>query len=194
MIRLAKYISILGHPLLTIPVFVAIVMFRFKEFHEALFISFLIIGCIFIPLILLMYFKSKNGTYTNFDVSDKNQRKSLFWVAVPLLLIVTIILFKTNQSANLCISVLFASILVIVSQIVNYFIKSSLHVSLNIYLASLIFTFDYKISLIFFLFTALLCWSRVKLNRHTVKEIIFGLIIGAGISLIMLSVEGYIKI
>lgn len=189
--RLAKYISIIGHPLLTIPVFVAIVMFGFNELHVAIFISFLIIGCIFIPVALLMYFKSKNSTYTNFDVSDKNQRKSLFLFAVPLLLVVTIILFKTNQSRNLCISVLFALILIIISQIVNYFIKSSLHVSLNIYLASLIYIINYKIGLIVFLYTGLLCWSRVKLDRHTKKEVLFGFIIGTCISLIMLKSEGY---
>lgn len=194
MTKIAKYISIIGHPLLTIPVFIVIVMFKFNDFHKAFLISSLIIGFVFIPVILWMYFKSKNGSYTNFDVSDKTQRKSLFLFAVPLLLIVTIILYKTNQSSNLCISVLFALILVIISQIINIFIKSSLHVSLNIYLAALIFTIDYKISLIVLLFTGLLCWSRVKLKRHTIKEVVFGLLIGTCISLIMLKFEGYIKI
>lgn len=194
MIRFAKYISIIGHPLLTIPIFIAIVMFRFSDLREAIFISFLIIGCVFIPVILWMYFKSKNGSYTNFDVSDKTQRKSLFLFAAPLLLIVTIILFKTNQPRDLCISVLFALILTIISQIVNFFVKTSLHVSLNIYLASLIFTFDYKIGIIVLLFTGLLCWSRVKLDRHTIKEVISGLLIGTCIGLIMLRFEGFIEI
>lgn len=194
MIKLARYISIIGHPLLTIPIFIVIVMFKFNDIQDALFITFLIIGCVFVPLILLMYIKSKNGSYTNFDVSDKNQRKSLFLFVIPLLLIVTIILFKTNQSRNLCLSVLFALILIFISQIVNFFVKSSLHVSLNIYLGSLIYTFDYKISIIVLLFTALLCWSRVKLGRHTFKEIVYGIFIGTCISLIMLYYEGYITI
>lgn len=194
MMRFAKYISIIGHPVLTIPIFIAIVMFRFDDLGEAIFISSLIIGGVFIPVILWMYFKSKNGSYTNFDVSDKTQRKSLFLFAVPLLLIATIILFSTNQSRNLCISVLFALILMIISQIVNIYIKSSLHISLNIYLAALIFTLDYKIGIIVLLFTGLLCWSRIKLDRHTIKEVLFGLLIGTYISLIMLKFEGYIEI
>jgi len=193
MIKLAKIISIIGHPLLTIPVFIIIVMFKFNSFSKAISISSIIIGCIFIPLILWMYIKSKNGTYTNFDVSDKTQRRSLFVFAIPLLLIVTTILFATHQSINLCISVLFALILTIISQIVNIYIKSSLHISLNIYLAALIFTVDYKVSIIVFLFTGLLCWSRVKLKRHTIKEVVFGLIIGLFISLIMLKFEGFIN-
>jgi membrane-associated phospholipid phosphatase len=192
--KFAKCISIIGHPLLTIPIFIAIVMFKFNDLQDAMFLSLLIIGCFFIPLILWMYLKSKNGTYTNFDVSDKKQRNSLFLFAVPLLLVVTIILFKTDQSKNLCLSVLFALILVVISQFVNLFIKSSLHVSLNIYLAALIFSFDYRIAIIVLLFTGLLCWSRVKLKRHTIKEVLFGLLTGTCISLIMLKYEGFIGI
>lgn len=145
--RFARFISVVGHPLLTIPLFAAIVMFKFNDLKTAAIVTFLIIGCVFVPMILIMYFKSRNGSYTNFDVSDKKQRRSLFFYAVPLLLVVTIILFKTEQTLNLCISVLFAQILLIISQVINYFVKSSMHVSFNIYLAALIFTFDYKIGI-----------------------------------------------
>ncbi|HEY3387939.1 MAG TPA: hypothetical protein VGK38_00085 [Prolixibacteraceae bacterium] len=192
--KVANFISIIGHPLLTIPIFVTIVMFGFKGFLEAVLISSLIVGGIFIPVILWMYIKSKNGTYTNFDVSDKNQRKSLFLFVIPLLIVVTVALFLTNQSRNLCISVLFALILTVISQFINFFVKSSLHVSLNTYLAALIFTMNFEIGIVVFLFTGLLSWSRVKLGRHTIKEVLFGLSIGTLIGLIMLVTEGFIEI
>jgi hypothetical protein len=191
--KIANIISIIGHPLLTIPLFVAIVMFGFEVFSKAALISFLIIGCVFIPVTLMMYKKSKNGTYTNFDVSDKTQRRSLFIFAIPILIIVTSILFFTNQSKNLCISVLFALILLIISYLVNFYIKSSLHVSLNIYLSSLIVTNNFKIGIAVLLFTGLISWSRVKLGRHSLKEVIVGFIIGLIVSIIMLKLEGYIK-
>jgi membrane-associated phospholipid phosphatase len=191
--RIANIISVVGNPLYTIPVFVLIVMFGNEDFSKASLISFLIIGCIFIPVILWMYIKSKNGTYTNFDVSDKNQRKSLFWFAFPLVLIITVFMFVTNQSRNLSISMLFALILVVTSQITNFFIKSSLHVSLNIFLSSLIFTVNYKMGIAVLLFTGLLIWSRLKLERHTVKEVFTGFVIGLLISLIMLITEGYLE-
>jgi ABC-type Na+ efflux pump permease subunit len=72
-LRIAKFISFTGHPLLTIPLFVCIVMFATESFGKALFISVLIIGGIFVPSIVSMYAKSKNGTYTNFDFSDQRQ-------------------------------------------------------------------------------------------------------------------------
>jgi len=192
--KAANFISIIGHPLLTFPLFIVIVMFGFKGFNEAALVSSLIVGGIFIPVILWVYLKSKNGSYTNFDVSDRNQRKSLFLFVIPLLIVVTVILFATNQSRNLCISVLFGLILTVISQFINFFVKSSLHVSLNIYLAALIFTVSFEIGIAVLLFTGLLSWSRIKLGRHTIKEVLFGLSTGAIISLIMLVTEGFLKI
>ncbi len=189
--RIANFISVAGNPLYTIPLFVLIVMFGKEDFSKAALISFLIIGCIFIPVILWMYIKSKNGTYSNFDVSDKHQRKSLFWFAFPLISTITVLMFATNQPKNISISMLFALILVVTSQITNLFIKSSLHVSLNIFLSALIFTVDYKIGFAVLLFTGLLIWSRLKLERHTVMEVLTGFVIGIVISLIMLKAEGY---
>lgn len=190
--KIANFISIIGHPLLTIPVFVAIVMFTADNLKNAAFVSFLIIGCIFIPLTLRMHIKSKNGTYTNFDVSDRIQRKSLFIYIVPLLIVVTFLLFKTQQNSNLCISVLFATILIFISQIVNLFIKCSLHVSLNIYLSFLVMTVNYKIGTVILLFTIMLGWSRIVLRRHTTKEVLLGGFIGLSISLLMYYTEGYL--
>jgi len=191
--KIATFISTLGHPLLTIPLFILIVLFGNEDSSRAAPISFLIIGCVFIPVTIRLYIKSRNGSYTNFDVSDKIQRRSLYLFVVPLLLIVTIILFATNQSRNLCLGVLFALLLLILSQAINYFVKSSLHVSLNIYLTALIFTVNFKAGVAALLFTALISWSRVKLGRHSVKEVLFGLLIGTIISLILLKLEGYIS-
>jgi len=179
---------------LTFPLFIVIVMFGFKGFNEAALVSSLIVGGIFIPVILWVYLKSKNGSYTNFDVSDRNQRKSLFLFVIPLLTVVTVVLFATNQSRNLCMSVLFALILTVISQFINFFVKSSLHVSLNIYLAALIFTVNFEMGIVVLLFTGLLSWSRIKLGRHTIKEVLFGLSIGAIMSLLMLVTEGFLKI
>ena len=191
--KIAAFISIVGHPLLTIPLFILIVLFGNEDSSRAAPISFLIIGCVFIPVTIRLYIKSRNGSYTNFDVSDKIQRRSLYLFVVPLLLIVTIILFATNQSKNLCLGVFFALLLLILSQAINYFVKSSLHVSLNIYLSALIFTVNFKAGVAALLFTGLISWSRIKLGRHSVKEVLFGLLIGTIISLILLKLEGFIE-
>lgn len=181
--KIAHYISVFGHPLLTLPVFAVIALFTFEEFQRALLLSLLIVGGFFIPIAIKMYTGSKKGTYTNFDVSNRTQRQSWYIYAILLLLAVTIILFVTDQPRMLRLSVLFSLILLSTSQLVNYFIKSSLHVSFNIFLAFLIMPLHLITGVMFLLFTALIAWARLTLKRHSFKEIITGAIIGLTIGI-----------
>jgi membrane-associated phospholipid phosphatase len=188
--KLAKIVSTIGHPMLTIPLFVSVVLFSNNDAKSASFLTLLIVGCIFVPSICWMYLKSKNGSYTNFDVSDKIQRRSLFIYIIPFLIVVNIVLFLTHQSETICLSVLFATILTLVSQLVNYFIKSSMHVSLTLYLAFLAFASSLSIAGFFFLiFTIIIGWSRVVLKRHSVLEVFVGAAIGLTIGTIMFYFE-----
>ena len=179
--KIAHYISVFGHPLLTLPVFAVIALFTFEEFQRALLLSLLIVGGFFIPIAIKMYIGSKKGTYTNFDVSNRTQRQSWYIYAILLLLAVTIILFVTDQPRMLRLSVLFSLILLSTSQVVNYFIKSSLHVSFNIFLSFLIMPLHIIAGVMFLLFTVLIAWARLVLKRHTLKEIITGAAIGLAI-------------
>lgn len=186
---IARYISIIGHPLLSIPVFVTAVLFSNGDFKNSLLIFILIVGCIFVPLILRLYLKSRNGTYTNFDVSDRKQRKSIFVFIIPILIIVTLVLFKTQGYSNVFISMLFATVLVVAAQLINLFLKSSLHVSLNLYLSFLVLMVNVPVGMMLLLFTIALGWSRVVLKRHTLAEVLVGGILGLSVGLLMFYVE-----
>ena len=187
--QIAKCISFCGHPLLTIPLFVTITMLATEDIRKASLVIFLIVGCIFVPLIAWLYIKSKNGTTTNFDVSDRRQRKSLFVFMLPVLMLVTIILYYSGRSKTICLSVFFGLVITFVSQLVNLRIKSSLHVSLTIYLAFLIMPLNYVAGVIILLLSALIGWSRIALGRHTLKEVLWGGGIGLTIGLIMFCIE-----
>ncbi len=183
--KLAKIISTVGHPLLTIPVFVVVVLFSYNDLKQAIFLSFLILGGVVLPVVIRLYTKSKDGSYTNFDVSDRHQRKSLFVFTIPLLAILTVVLFSTHQPLKICYSVLFATILVVVAQIVNFFLKSSLHVSLTFYLAFLALGMNLWLGIFFFGITLLIGWSRIELKRHTLTEVIVGAILGLTVGGVM---------
>lgn len=188
---IAKCISFFGHPLLTIPLFVTITMFATEDIGRAALVTFLIVGCIFVPLIAWLYIKSKNGTTTNFDVSDRKQRKSVFVFILPVLMLVTIILYYTGQSRTVCLSVFFGLVITFVSQLVNLRIKSSLHVSMTIYLAFLIIPLNYIAGIVVLLLSVLIGWSRMVLARHTLKEVLWGGGIGLTVGLIMFFAEQY---
>jgi membrane-associated phospholipid phosphatase len=186
---IAKCISFFGHPLLTIPLFVTITMFATEDIGKAALVTFLIVGCIFVPLIAWLYVKSKNGTTTNFDVSDRKQRKSVFVFILPVLMLVTIILYYTGQSKTVCLSLFFGLVITFVSQLVNLRIKSSLHVSMTIYLAFLIMPLNYIAGIVVLLLSVLIGWSRMVLARHTLKEVLWGGGIGLTVGLVMFFAE-----
>ena len=101
-------------------------------------------------------------------------------------------MYLTGQSINLCLSLLFGLTLVIISQVVNLYIKSSMHVAFHLYLSFLVMTLNLRIGLIALLITIPIAWSRIVLGRHTLKESLVGSIIGVLVGLFMMYMEGYL--
>jgi membrane-associated phospholipid phosphatase len=191
--KIANIISIIGHPLLTIPIFVITVLFSYEDLKRAFLVSALILGCIFIPLTIKMYRGSKKGTYTNFDVSDKNERQNWYIIVLMLLFMLTAILFLTNQSQGIKYNALFFFLLLFIAKIGNYFIKTSLHVALNVFLSFLIMQINLVYGVSFLVFVFPIAWSRLILKRHTLKEIIYGGINGLAIGILsFLTITEYV--
>lgn len=182
--KIANFISTIGHPLLTIPIFAIIILFKYEDLHRAFLISTFILGGVIIPLTIKMYSGSRNGTYTNFDVSDKNERQNWYMIVLILLFILTSTLFLTNQPQGIKYNALFFFLLLFIAKMGNYFIKTSLHVSLNIFLSFLMMQINLMYGLSFLGFVFVIAWSRLILKRHTLKEIIYGGINGLAIGVL----------
>ncbi|MGJ8734719.1 MAG: hypothetical protein ACSHW4_16305, partial [Cellulophaga sp.] len=107
----------------------------------------------------------------------------------PLMLIVLAFLLYTNQPSYICTSFSLATLMLIVSFGINFFIKISMHVSINIYLALAIIHVNLILGSTLIVFTLLVLWSRLVLKRHTPKEVVTGLIIGSlfGATLLLIS-------
>lgn len=183
-LKIANIISTIGHPLLTIPIFVIIVLFNYEDLNTAILISTLILSCVFVPLTIKMYKGSRKGTYTNFDISDKNERQNWYVIVLILLFVLIIILFLTNQPQGIKYNALFFFLLLFIAKIGNYFIKTSLHVSLNVFLSFLMMQINLIYGLSFLGFIFVIAWSRLILKRHTLKEIIYGAVNGLAIGIL----------
>lgn len=169
----------MGHPLVTVPFVVIFLLFQTQPFKSALFISCLVVGIIQIPVLINLTRKIKKGKIESFDVSDRNERKKFYFLVLPLLILVNLILIFTNQSKDLIYSFLFATILLLIMQVMNYFIKSSLHVAVNVYLGFLLFNLNPIAGIFWWIFVIIIAWSRLVLKKHTTQEVVCGFIIGA---------------
>jgi len=176
--KLANYISILSHPFLTIPVFVIITLFNHEYFLKAAWISALIIGGIFIPLTVKLYRGKKDGTYTNFDVSNRQQRQTVYAYAITLLGVVTAILFITDQSRALQLNMLFSFLLLLSLMLSNYFVKSSLHIAFNTFLSCMLISTIGPLVAILFGCVFFIGRARIVLRRHTLNEVLAGAVLG----------------
>lgn len=177
--QIAKFLSVAGHPFLTVPAVVSASLFYVENFNTALLVAALIAGVIVAPLTVMMYKKTKSGAYSNFDVSSQLQRKSWYYTAAGLLVLAIVLLYVTNQSPSLRIGFLLAALLLLTAQIMNHFIKCSLHTAFNIFLCFLIASISLPLAGGFLLFICGVAWSRVYLKRHSVKEVAAGACIGA---------------
>jgi len=175
---LAKLISTLGHPFLTVPVFVVFLLFSIEPTRQAIYLSLLIIGGIFVPIGLKTLRGVRKGTYTNLDVSDQAQRQKWFIATTILLLVVTVIIWLTGQDRTLRLAVACALMLLVTAQAVNMRIKASMHLAFHVFLGLLILYFNWTAGILFLMFAPLLAWSRIHLKRHVWKEIVVGVMLG----------------
>jgi membrane-associated phospholipid phosphatase len=184
--KFANLVSNLAHPLITFPVFIVLTLFLNENFTKALWLSALILLGIFVPITLKLYRGTKKGTYTNFDVSDRQQRKTFFPTVILLFALIIGILYLTGQSAYILTPFLFALLLIGICYACNFYLKVSLHTSLTLFLGFLILPLHLYVGLGFLAFTVLMAWSRLHLKRHTLKEILYGALIGITVGILYL--------
>lgn len=184
-IRLSKWISNLFNPIISLTFF-----FIYYGFHNGLTYAEnwqhfgLIFGLIIFPIIFWITWNVKTKRYTNADVSDRNQRKTLYFFIEGCLGFYLIIYYFLSQMIDWVM--LFILILTLVMQWSNYFVKSSMHTAFNVFTSFLFFTYNPTLGIIWGILTVMVAITRIILKRHTPKEIVWGTIISVVISFMYL--------
>ena len=137
---------------------------------------------IILPVTLWIYWNVKQKRYSDSDVSNRQQRKEFyFFIAASIIAYLTFIYIRYDR-IDWVVSFLF--ILLVTMQISNYFIKSSMHTSLNIFVAAMMLILNPLYGLIWLFISISVGISRVILKRHTPSEVVSGAIIGSIVSFI----------
>ncbi len=137
-----------------------------------------------VPVTGWIIWNVKRGSYTNMDVSDQRQRRSLYpIIAAALLLYLFVTYFQTQNVDTPVVGLL---VLLLLLQASNYFVKSSMHTALNVYTSALMFEVKWYWGFIWLIVTFLVAISRLILQRHSVKEVLTGAGIATAISVLYL--------
>lgn len=183
-IKVSKVISNVFNPLVSLLIYFFYYSYRNYTWEEASKKFLPILLLLIIPVALWIYRNVKNGNYTNMDVSNRKQRHSLYIFIIIATVIFLGVDFYLHKEMDWAIFML--CILLILMQVSNFFIKSSMHTSLNIYVAALFFTIEPIVGIFWFFLSILIGITRVILKRHTPKEVFSGGAIAIFVSVIYL--------
>lgn len=179
--KTAQIISVIFHPLIFAILMPFIVMYHnTRSFSEG--VEWLILTAFFVGIALLVFIFSKPREILNdIDISDKKLRPFFYTTSLIFALIYFLIAVSRRGIFSPLSLVSLGIILgIIVFEIVNYFIKVSVHMAIacafwitsGILYGSIIF-------LIFGTIPLSIAFSRIYLKKHKIWEIVGGGILGS---------------
>jgi len=183
-LRISKIISDFFNPLLSLFIFFLYMSIKNYSLKDSLSYFLPILLLIIAPIIIWLVWNVKTGRYTNMDVSNRVQRKTLYIFIAAC--VIAYLAFNYFKNGYVDFVMLFILILLFALQISNFFIKSSMHTAFNIFVAALFFALNITMGFIWLGIAVLVGITRIILKRHTPKEVFMGAFITFIVSFIYL--------
>lgn len=185
-VKIAKLISFIFHPVLL----ALLIPFLFV-FKETASFSYGLKWVFFSSFFLFLtaagfFFVRPKKFFSDFDISIKEERHIFYSIALFMSIIYFIVslLFK-GILFPLSIVALGIILGIVVLDIVTYYMKVSIHMTVaTAYTVTIAFLFGILPFLGFVWMLPLMGWSRLSLHKHTDKELLAGMFLGLGITII----------
>ncbi|PYL48627.1 MAG: hypothetical protein DMF40_04090 [Verrucomicrobia bacterium] len=178
MIKFARFISWIGHPLVFVAASVAVVVGTLLGLRTGLPILLALLLSTLVPTAILLLSGVRSGRWSDADVSVRKERQHFFPWAVPFSLAGVLVMYLIHAPAYIVRGGIVTLALFLASWIVNCFLKLSLHALFAFYCAIILFRVGAGWGTIAFLLAILVAWSRLFLHRHTPIEVIAGIALG----------------
>lgn len=178
--RLARHLSVAGHPFIVIPASVAAVSVLRGGGSS----SGASIAIVFVAAAAAVLIGVRTGHFNDFDVSERQRRPAFYLIVTAA---TAALAFRVREQPDALWACCTAAALLITSGLLNRWIKASLHTSFSLYAAGLWGVWSLPAGLIALPIAASIAWSRVHLGRHSRAEVLAGAALGlvAGASLVL---------
>jgi hypothetical protein len=175
-LRIARILSAVLHPFVVGPLTAALATGNWR-------LGAAIAATIILPLTIVLLRRTRRGTFSDFDVSKREQRPALYYAALPLVALAALVVWWMDAPAAFLRSFLAIAVIFLIGLLGNRFLKISLHMMIGTFCTVVIWRVSpASLAATLPLLTAL-AWSRWRLERHTLAEIAVGLALGAGAAL-----------
>ncbi|QBO59145.1 hypothetical protein NBC122_02340 [Chryseobacterium salivictor] len=184
LVKISKYLSDFFNPMNSLIIYFILYSVQNFSMKETLSHFLPILLIMVIPVSFWIFYHVKTKKYTDRDVSDRKQRTGLYFFLAGS--IIAYLAFVYWQFSKVDFVLLFLLILLIVMQVSNYFIKSSMHTAINIFVAALMFTLNPFYGFVWLAISTAVAYSRIILKRHSRAEVLSGAVIASIVSFIYL--------
>lgn len=191
--KFARFVSdILMPPFFSLLSFTYLTLVSFENFSDGLFIYLIsILTSVIIPIIIFVIAR-KSGKLKDRDASIREQRTMPLLLSILQMFLFIIVLFLMQAPI---IFIAFLSVYILVGLIViliNLFYKISIHTLNGAGSLALFSFYSFEWCIVISILLIILMWSRYYLKMHTIMQILSGLVLGYGLSYIIISLFLYI--
>lgn len=183
--RLARAVSILGHPLLVLPAALALPA-ALRDADHATLRSMLIGFALFAALLLgWSWWQVRRNRWAHVDASQPSERKSLNRTLLVAITIGALVAWLRSPTPDLALTLAVSACIVAIAMLLVRWCKLSLHASFAVYAAGLLWPLGVAAVGAGCVFAGIVAWSRLRLSRHRPRDIVAGAATG------VLAASGY---
>ena len=177
--RIAQSLSVLGHPFVLLPLTIALSFAGSLPPGRLLVVVGVFLASTILPFVLVIRRKVRAQEWTDADVSNQTERQHFYYVTLVVLALSLPIAWLLRMPTPLITGLGISLVLLSAGLLINRRSKISLHMMFAAYCVVILGRAQLAFVLCSVAFVLALAWARLVLKRHTLTEIIFGLLLGA---------------
>lgn len=175
---MARWISIIGHPFASIVLLVLTASWRLHGGYSAVRTTSIVVAAVLTPLGLFIWNRYSTGRWQTVDASAPADRPALYTVAFALLVLLGIYFLVIEQAGEMVRGFAAVAILIGLAAGLNRWIKLSVHMTFATFATVIIARLIPALGWPLVAFLPFLGWSRLKLSRHSIAEVLGGFFLG----------------
>ncbi len=182
--QMAKWLSRIFHPfIISVITLVLAIYLDGASFAEAVKWTAIAVSIVILPLTLYLVYSVRNGRYSDWSISIREQRYSIYAIAI-FCFIVLITLFLWTDAPAIALACLYASVpTIFIAALINRFLtKVSVHATTMAGCTTVITLLSPLVGIGMALMTLSVGWARIELKQHTTGQVLLGWFIAAVVS------------
>ena len=180
--RLARLLSNVFHPfLVSLVTLILVIYLDGTTLLDAIKWTAVSFGIVILPLTLYLIFNVRRGHYSDWSISIREQRHTIYLItAVCFIILVTV--FIWTGAPSIALACLYAALptTVLAGAINRLVTKISLHAVAMAGCAAALFWVSPPLGLLLALAGIAVSWARMRLKHHTLAQILLGWGVAAG--------------